>query len=230
MSLEHGANPPRVFATYSHDTPEHKDQVRKFCTFLRTEAGIDVHLDQWDDDGRRDWSVWALEQIHEADFILALASPDFKRRADGLAPPDVGRGAQFEGRMLRDQMTGDGPEAIRRILPVVLPGQSIENIPSFLAPYAATHYIITEFTLTGCEELLAAISRVAKHPKPNRGTFRGNPYAELHATLQAEEQARPAPAPTPPASVNHGVVFKGPVDHTGDIYTGGQTIYRDGRS
>ena len=46
-------NPPRVFVTYSHDTPEHKEQVREFCTFLRSEEGIDVHVDQWDDDGRR---------------------------------------------------------------------------------------------------------------------------------------------------------------------------------
>jgi hypothetical protein len=132
--------------------------------------------------------------------------------------------------VLRDQTTRDGPEAIRRILPVVLPGQSIENIPSFLAPHAATHYVITKFTLAGCEELLAAISRVAKYPKPERGTFRGNPYAELHAQLQAEEQARPTPVPATSApSINHGIIVNGSFDQKGNVYTGGQTIYRDGR-
>lgn len=36
---------PKVFASYSHDSDEHKKWVREFCTKLR-ENGVDVTLDQ----------------------------------------------------------------------------------------------------------------------------------------------------------------------------------------
>jgi hypothetical protein len=190
---------PWVFVSYSHDTPQHKDLVREFCTFLRREGGIDVHLDQWVDDGSRDWSAWAVQQLTKADFVLAIASPNYKERADGLAEGEDGRGSKFEGAMLRDAVTKDLPGETRRILSVVLPGRSVDEIPSFLRPYAVTHFTVREFTHAGVESLLAAFNAVAKYPPPTRGTFAGNPYAELHARLQVEEQALEKARNAPPS-------------------------------
>jgi hypothetical protein len=219
-----GAEPdtcPRVFVTYSHDSEEHKSLVREFCTVLRRDAGVDVHLDQWDDDGRVDWSLWAMEQIREADFILAIASPAYRVRAEGLAPADEGRGAQFEAALLRDGLTRDLVEQTGRILPVVLPGRSVKEIPSFLRPYSTTHYLVDELTVAGVEGLLAALNNVAKHPKPERGTFAGNPYAELHAQLQAEEQVKP-----PDGMTNHGFANFGIYKHRGDNIFGDKNVGR----
>ena len=98
---------PRVFVTYSHDTPEHKALVEKFARFLRAAIGLDVHLDSWYDNRRRDWSLWAVEQLTKADFILVIASPEYKRRADGTADSDEGRGAQFQTAIIRDNLTRD---------------------------------------------------------------------------------------------------------------------------
>jgi hypothetical protein len=69
----------------------------------------------------REASLWAIEQLAEADFVLVIASPDYKRRAEGTEVPHLGRGAQFEAAMIRDNITQDLPRATRRILPVVLP-------------------------------------------------------------------------------------------------------------
>ncbi|SEF29502.1 SEFIR domain-containing protein [Amycolatopsis pretoriensis] len=161
--------PPRVFITYSHDNERHYDLVREFATFLRADVGLDVRLDQWADDGRRDWSLWAIEQLAEADFVLVIASPDYKRRAEGAEVPHLGRGAQFEAAMIRDNLTQDLPGATRRILPVVLPGRRVEEIPSFLNAYSTTRYEITEFTPAGVEELLVAITGVARFAMPEIG-------------------------------------------------------------
>ncbi|WP_103347676.1 SEFIR domain-containing protein [Amycolatopsis sp. CA-128772] len=162
--------PPRVFITYSHDDEQHRTLVRDFATFLRTRAALDVRLDQWADDGRRDWSLWAIEQLAEADFVLVIASPDYKRRAEGTEEPHLGLGAQFEAAMIRDNLTRDLPRATRRILPVVLPGRRVEEIPSFLNAHSTTHYEITEFTLAGVEELLVAITGLARFSLPEIGT------------------------------------------------------------
>ncbi|MFE3259452.1 SEFIR domain-containing protein [Nocardia sp. NPDC059091] len=163
--------------TYSHDTKEHKELVRQFATFLREDAGIDVHLDLWYDTERRDWSSWAIDQLTRADFILVIASPEYKRRAEGSAAPDEGRGAQFEAAILRNELTRNLFEQTRRILPVVLPGRSIDEIPIFLTGYSATRYVIEEFTVDGITDLLVAFTGEGEHPLPTRGDWIGSPFA-----------------------------------------------------
>ncbi|VVJ18881.1 Uncharacterised protein [Amycolatopsis camponoti] len=164
---------PRVFFSYSHDTQEHKDQVRRFATFLRARIGLEVVLDQWDDNHRIDWSLWATRNITAADFIVAVASPLYRARADGDAPPDEGRGAQYETALLRNKVTKDIEDGTRRILPVVLPGGSIDDIPAFLNPYSMTRYEIEDFTDEGVADLLAAITGRGRYPEPPRGRWLG---------------------------------------------------------
>jgi hypothetical protein len=164
---------PRVFVTYAHDTPEHKDLVEKFATFLRAGIGLDVHLDAWYDNVRRDWSLWATEHLREADFIVVIASPDYKARADGTAMPHEGRGSQFETAIIRDNLTRDLRRETERVLPVVLPGRSIDEIPMFLNGHSTTRYHVEEFTEAGVADLLAAITGQGQYPMPRRGVWRG---------------------------------------------------------
>jgi SEFIR domain len=224
---------PRVFVTYSHDTAEHVNLVLRFCTLLRRDAGIDVHMDQWDDDGPRDWSAWAALQIRQADFIVAIASPAYKRRAEGLVPADEGRGSQYEAALLRDNLTRNFAEETRRILPVVLPGRSINEIPDFMRPFSSTRYAVDRLDLEGVAHVIAALSRAAQHPRPERGHFAGNPYADLHARLQAGEhsgermQRDQENPPTP--TVNHGFAIFGPYEHHGDNVTGNKSVNHYGK-
>jgi hypothetical protein len=185
---------PRVFVTYSHDSPEHKDQVLRFATVLRARLGLDVHLDQWYDNKRRDWSLWAIEHLRDADYVLVIASPDYKRRADGVAAPDEGRGAQFEASMLRDALTRDLRAETGRILPVVLPGRSIADIPTFLNAHSTTRYEITEVTDAGVADLIAAITGIGRQTMPKRGpwphTKRAHvPLADAQVPLSAGPQS-----------------------------------------
>ncbi|WP_326943908.1 hypothetical protein OG439_28650 [Amycolatopsis sp. NBC_01307] len=69
---------------------------------------------------------------------------------DGEEPPHVGRGARFEGAVLRDQVTGDIDEYTARILPVVLPGRAVDEIPRFLNPYSTTHFVVRQFQVADC--------------------------------------------------------------------------------
>ncbi|GAA3045908.1 SEFIR domain-containing protein [Actinokineospora globicatena] len=167
------SSPPRVFVTYSHDTERHKRSVREFATYLRSRIGLDVHLDQWADGARQDWSLWAMEHLRDADFILVIASPEYQRRAEGRAAPHEGRGAQFEAAIIRDHLTKDLRAGNARVLPVVLPGRSVDEIPAFLTPYSTTHYVIDEITESGVAYLASAITGTADHPTPQRAPWRG---------------------------------------------------------
>lgn len=166
------ADAPRAFISYSHDSPEHKEMVHRFASFLHAEVGVRVELDQWSDDGRRDWSLWAIQKLKHTDFVLVIASPAYRRRADGDAPANEGRGAQFEAAMIRNGLTRDLAGMTRRVLPVVLPGMSIDDIPDFLNAYSTTHYVVSEFTLGGVEDLRVALTGKPLHSPPPLGPFR----------------------------------------------------------
>ncbi|WP_370963088.1 SEFIR domain-containing protein [Amycolatopsis sp. cg9] len=191
---------PRVFVTYAHDNPEHKELVHEFASFLRIGIGLDVHLDLWYDNVRRDWSLWATENLAKADFILVIASPAYKSRADGTAMPHEGRGSQFEAAIIRDNLTRDLRRETERVLPVVLPGRSVEEIPDFLNAHSTTRYHVVEFTPAGVEDLVAAITGQGQYPMPRRGTWLGGareprevPAGEL-PWLCASSGVRRAPA------------------------------------
>src|SRR6266496_932067 len=162
---------PRVFISYAHDSQDHKDLVREFATFLRVEVGIDAHLDQWHDGPRRDWAAWAGQHLQTADFIIVIASPAYRRRANGQAPPDEGRGSQYEAAIIRNNLTRNLPEETQRVLPVILPGGSVDDIPEFLCGYSTSHYRIEKFTTEGVEELRRAISGEPLYVLPVLGPY-----------------------------------------------------------
>ena len=163
---------PRVFVSYAHDSPAHMDQVLRFAHFLRTRIGLDAHIDRWYENRRQDWTLWAIDHLNNADFILVIASPAYKRRADGTAASDEGRGVQFEAAIIRDNLIRDLRRETERILPVVLPGQSVADIPTFLGGYATTRFEIREFSEKGVAPLLAAITGHGQYPMPKRGPWR----------------------------------------------------------
>jgi hypothetical protein len=166
-----GDRSPLVFVSYAHESEHHKEQVHMLCAVLR-ECGIDTDMDRWADGRRRDWDAWAKEQINAADFILVAASPGYKRAAYGDAAPGDRSGVQAEASLLRDKLSGDRQTWLRKILPVILPGYSKDDIPDFLLPNIATWYKIPGISRDGIDELLRALTGQPRDRRPPLGPFR----------------------------------------------------------
>jgi hypothetical protein len=160
----------KVFVTYAHDSQAHKDDVLLLATLLER-SGIHVELDQWADTGRRDWSVWATGATTTADHILVVASPQYKAFGDGLGPAGQNRGVVSETAILRDLQHGDRATWLPKLLPVVLPGHTIEEIPYFLQPHSAGHYLVEEISERGIEELVRVITSQPYRVRPPRGVI-----------------------------------------------------------
>ena len=158
-AIGHGeaAKPPRVFVSYAHESPEHQETVRDLWVLLRSQ-GIDARLDSPAAERRQDWPVWMLREVREADFVLVIASPAYRRRAEGLADVDEGRGVQFEAALIREQLYADRQGGMGKFLPVLLPGASPQDIPIFLGPVTATSYAVREMTPAGIELLLRVLT------------------------------------------------------------------------
>ncbi|MFH8618492.1 SEFIR domain-containing protein [Streptomyces sp. NPDC017979] len=160
--------PPTLFISYAHDDDRHKTSVREFANLLM-DHGIDTQLDQWSDDSRKDWGTWASRQIETADFIAVVASPMCRKVGDGAMEPRQHRGLQNELGIIRNQLAAYPEEWGRKVLPVVLPGGSVEDIPVCLRPHNMDHYIVDKLTEAGIDDLLRSMTSTPSFPRPPLG-------------------------------------------------------------
>ncbi|MCP9209767.1 toll/interleukin-1 receptor domain-containing protein [Streptomyces sp. NEAU-Y11] len=147
--------PPLVFISYAHedDGGVHRDQVRTLWRLLCAQ-GVDARLDLLAAESPQDWGVWMMHRYEEADRVLVIASPAYKRRAEVREEPGTGLGVSWEATLLRAEVHGNPRDWFRRILRVVLPGGSADDLPAFLGGGAVTTYRIDPLTAAGAETLL----------------------------------------------------------------------------
>lgn len=138
---------PRVFIAYSYESAEHFDAVQELWHLLRT-RGVDARMDLPPNQRPPNWSAWFLEQLREADLVVVVVSPTFKRLGQvGTASVDD-RGLGAEVSLVRDSRA----RVSDRVLPAVLPGGSATDIPPFLADTEPV--AVEDLSATGIESLL----------------------------------------------------------------------------
>jgi hypothetical protein len=169
----------RAFISYAHDNDAHRELVRGFWHFLR-EYGIAASCDFEFEGERQEWPRVIESAMNQGEFILVVASPEYVRRASRPPGYPGGRGVEYEAALLRERIYRDRPGWFSRILPVVLPGRSRQELPEFLLPESATVYFVRDFTVPGAEELLRNLTR-----QPS----------EIQPPLGSVPELRPRPAP-----------------------------------
>ncbi|HEU4404451.1 MAG TPA: toll/interleukin-1 receptor domain-containing protein [Polyangiaceae bacterium] len=74
---------PKVFVSYSYDSPEHKEWVRKLATDLRS-MGIDIVLDQWEPLGT-DLARFMEQSVSTSNRVILVCSEQYSRKANGVS-------------------------------------------------------------------------------------------------------------------------------------------------
>ncbi len=141
------AEAPRVFISYSHDSPAHCDEVLAFADRLRAD-GIDAWIDQYIQSPPIGWPEWCEEQIRDADFVLMVCTETYLRRVERKEPPGIGHGATSEANLIRNMFMRTGT-VNRKFVPVLLAGGSSEHVPTRVRG-AAIHRVEIE---AGYEQL-----------------------------------------------------------------------------
>ncbi len=163
---ETGPQPSAVFISYARepDDPSHEESVLRLWELLRS-CGVDARLDLGEAPQRRDWALWRAQQIREAAYVLVIASPAYRRHAEGRGDASEERSVQWEARLIRDAFFAD-QHALNRVVPVVLPGRSELDVPDFLGPDA---YPVSDFTVEGAERLLRLLTNQPEILEPPLG-------------------------------------------------------------
>lgn len=90
--------PPKVFISYSHDSEEHRENVRLLAEKLhkeRVDCSIDLYVAH---KLTNDWLRWMEREIEEAKFVLIVCTQKYKERADNY----IG-GVGWEVRIIRGE-------------------------------------------------------------------------------------------------------------------------------
>jgi serine/threonine protein kinase len=123
-------SPLRVFISYSHDSPEHKDRVLVLCDRLR-EDGIDAWIDQYEISPPEGWPRWCTAQVREAEYVLVVCSEIYERRFRGTEESGNGLGVAWEGYVVAQELYDAGSRNTK-FIPVLFPGGNPGHIPEVL--------------------------------------------------------------------------------------------------
>jgi SEFIR domain/NACHT domain len=125
---------PRVFISYTHDSPEHDQRILEFSKTLRTK-GIDAQIDQYQQNPEGGWPTWMSKQLQQADFIIMVFTQTYKRRFDNAEEPGKGLGGVWEGAVIikNDLYARHGWD--KKFIPVIFDPSDQQFIPlEFQAP------------------------------------------------------------------------------------------------
>jgi hypothetical protein len=164
-----GLKPPRVFISYARESEAHSEEVFRLYEVLRA-SGVDAVIDRVNEARRQDWTLWMTEELQLADFIVVVASDEYKLRAEGRVPPDRGRGLQQETSIIRGMLTGNHARWTERILPVLLPGHRWEEIPLWLGAPATGYFQVNPADAAGFDMLLRVLLAQPYYVEPPLGS------------------------------------------------------------
>lgn len=152
---------PKVFLSYSHDSPEHKEWVLKLATDLRNN-GVDATLDQWELVPGQDVTAFMQNGIVSADRVLMVCSDTYVSKAEA----GVG-GVGFE----RLIVTAEVVQSIdtKKFIPLVRGNSGATKVPRFLGPRLYIDFTDDTAYLAKREELLRELLGAPAAVKPPLG-------------------------------------------------------------
>jgi len=170
---------PKVFMSYSHDSPYHKERVLQLSDRLR-EEGMDCELDRYQASPPEGWPRWMKQQIAKADFVLVVCTAVYHRRFEGEEGAGKGKGVKWEGAILTEALYFAEADN-RRFVPVVFSADDSSYIPTVLR--SVTYYDVS--TEEGYEGLYRHLTRQPPVVKPNLGQITVMPPRPAPERLRA---------------------------------------------
>lgn len=180
--------PMRAFVSYSWDSEDHKDWVRRFAEDL-IRNGVDVTLDQFDLTPGQDRYLFMERGVTGADVVLIVCTPSYVERAN-----ERQRGVGVETTLLTPQFFE--AHADKQFIPIIRQRyDTLSATPFYLASLVYLDFTEDSTYAESLEGLLRHLFRQPRHPKPGVGI-----PPNLEAAVDVERvNAQPLPIIAPSA-------------------------------
>lgn len=159
--MEDNKTNPLVFISYSWDNEEHEKWVRKLASGLM-KNGVDVRLDQWENNLGSDIPYFMDDSIIKAQRVLCILTPNYKEKADQRKG-----GVGYEVRNMTAQIFAD--VITNKFVPVLRKGTPKESIPIALSGRVYVDMRDDSTYDDRFEDILRDILNKPKHSKPELG-------------------------------------------------------------
>lgn len=206
---------PKAFASYSHDSPEHKEWVLHLCTKLR-ENGVDVILDEWHLSLGADVTLF-MDGIRDSDRVLVICTDAYVEKAK------AGKGGVgYERRIVTAELLRN--VKTNKFIPIIRQSSNDEVTPTFLATALRIDFRNDNLFDEKLEELVREIHGTPKNPKPRLGE---NPYAEQPSAPEASSSQLPEiPAKVESASASETYEIAGEIIEANNSFRWRQLVKR----
>ena len=166
----------KVFISYSHDSPEHKQWVSELAAQLR-KNGIDAILDQWDLGYGDDFPQFMQRGIVEADRVLVVCTDEYVEKAN----KGVG-GTGYECMIVNAELVKNlGTD---KFIPIIRQSSGNDKTPIFLGTKVYADFRIDKEFDIECEKLCREIHNMPIVEKPPLGK---NPFPTVEIDTQLTE-------------------------------------------
>lgn len=163
---------PKLFVSYSHDSPSHKQWVLSFATKLRA-SGIDAILDQWELQAGDDLPSFMEKNLASADYILMICTESY------VAKANAGKGGVGYEKMI---VTSELMRNIdsNKVIPIIRQ-KGVHEVPTFLQTKLYIDMSNDELEEFGFDELIRTIheSPVYKKPEIGKNPFEGGEIPQV---------------------------------------------------
>ncbi|MFI3307961.1 MAG: toll/interleukin-1 receptor domain-containing protein [Mycoplasmatota bacterium] len=174
-------NSPKIFISYSHDSQDHKDWVKKLATNLREYMGIDVILDQWDLRLGSDLSLFMEQGLNSSNLVLCVCSDKYVEKVN------AGKGGSgYEKMIMVPQLLSD--TSIEHIIPIKR--NNLNNcMPAFLSTKLYIDFNNDECYLKNLSKITYRIYNQDNAQKPalGRNPFAINNFSDLDMKIILEK-------------------------------------------
>ena len=164
---------PKVFISYSHDSPEHKQWVSELGAKLRRN-GIDAILDQWDLGLGDDVTRFMERGIVDADRVLVICTDKYVNKAN------IGEGGVDYERMIINaelvQYLGTD-----KFIPIIRQASGKAKTPTFLGTRVYADFRNDSQFEAECEKLIHELHEIPIVQKPPLGQ---NPFPAVELDTQ----------------------------------------------
>ena len=152
------ADHPKVFISYSHDTPEHKQWVSKLAAKLH-HKGVNVIFDQWDLRLGDDVTQFMERGIKDSDRVLVICTDSYVRKANAGEG-----GVGYESMILTQKLAEDA--GTNRFIPIIRQALGEDKTPTFLDSQVYINFMAEENFDEKFDELLHERLQVPVLQKP----------------------------------------------------------------
>ena len=167
---------PKVFISYSHDSPEHKQWVSELAARLR-HNGIDAILDQWDLGLGDDITRFMERGIVNADRVLVICTDKYVSKANA-AEGGVGYERMIVNAELVQNLGTD------KFIPIIRQASGKEKTPTFLGTRVYADFTNDSQFDAECEKLIRELHDIPIVEKPPLGK---SPFPPIGSDAQLTE-------------------------------------------